>query len=309
MRAPEALCVLVIGFGATLASCQPDFGATGSIIAEQTMLAIKAEPAEAPPGQPVTYRALVVSPSGSVDNAPLEWAYCTAPRPLSEDNVVSAACLGDSASVSIGSGASATAPVPADACARFGPDEPPQPVGMPPLRPTDPDVTGGYYQPLRARLGDQTAFGLERIACNLAGASADIAAAYQMTYTANRNPSIIGLTAFVGDQPVDLTAIAPGTDIRLVATWTADSSETYPVYDPATNTLVERQEALRVSWYATAGQFETDRTGANRTGDATSTENGWTSPDGMSAHLWIVLHDDRGGVDFADYEIITRGPR
>ena len=41
--------------------------------------------------------------------------------------------------------------------------------------------------------------------------------------------------------------------------WTADSPETYPVLDPVTTTLVDRREALTVSWFASAGSFANRR--------------------------------------------------
>ena len=60
---------------------------------------------------------------------------------------------------------------------------------------------------------------------------------------------------------------------------------------------------MRVSWYATAGSFEHDVTGRSESESETSTSNTWTPPDGPGpVHLWVVLHDSRGGTDFAGYD-------
>lgn len=286
-----------------LAACQPDPGPTGSTIVEPTILAIVAEPAEAPPYQFTRWRALVASAAGTVAAAPIEWAFCSAPKPPSEDNAVSADCLGDGdAVVRLGAGPGASAPIPATACSTFGPDVPPQPAGMPPLRPRDPDVTGGYYQPLRARLGGQTTFGLSRITCNLAGATAAVAAEYRRRYQPNANPHLTGLSVFAGDQAVDVARIPRGGPLRLLAAWSPGSAETYPALDPGTGALVDRREVLRASWFATAGRFDDDHTGAADSAPA-ATENGWTPPPGGEVHLWIVLRDDRGGVDHLSLDL------
>ena len=45
----------------------------------------------------------------------------------------------------------------------------------------------------------------------------------------------------------------------------AAAQETFKVYDLTTHVLVEQTESLRLSWFATAGEFEHERTG--RTAD------------------------------------------
>ncbi len=78
-------------------------------------------------------------------------------------------------------------------------------------------------------------------------------------------------------------------------------AETYAYYDPTTVSVVDRRESLDVSWYATAGSFDTARTGESSPG-ATSTDNTWTAPAAArSATLWLVIRDDRGGVSFRTY--------
>jgi len=70
--------------------------------------------------------------------------------------------------------------------------------GEPPLRPHDADVTGGYYQPVRAVAtldGDTLSpgIGLTRITCDLANAPFDIVVEFQARYHANHNPTLVGV--------------------------------------------------------------------------------------------------------------------
>ena len=51
------------------------------------------------PARTVTYRALVASPDGPLAERP-HWAYCTAPKPPTEDNAVAAPCIGSTRSAS-----------------------------------------------------------------------------------------------------------------------------------------------------------------------------------------------------------------
>jgi len=82
----------------------------------------------------------------------------------------------------------------------------------------DADVTGGYYQPLRAELlvpldlrrvgmstGDSLiSFLLQRIQCGLYGAGLDKIHQYNRDYTLNNNPVLSSLTVQVpGAGPVD----------------------------------------------------------------------------------------------------------
>jgi hypothetical protein len=37
-----------------------------------------------------------------------------------------------------------------------------------------------------------------------------------------------------------------------------------------------------------------------------SSDDAWQAPDGAkTTHVWIVLRDSRGGVDFASYDLVT----
>jgi hypothetical protein len=287
-----------------LVACKPDLGAGQSLVTNTRVLAIKGEPAEARPNTMISYTLLVASPDGNVTDPPANWAFCIAPKPLSENNAVAAACEGDAPDdITFIGGPAATmqAVTPGNACAVFGPEPPMQKPGEPPLRPRDPDITGGFYQPLRVWMdGADDAFALERIKCNLPNAPIDVAQAYVMQYQVNQNPTLVMMNA--------PTAVAPGAKITLQAGWPADGVETYPVFDLVTRMLVNHREAMRVSWYATAGKFEHDRTGRSETEAETTTENVWTAPTATGlVHFWVVLRDSRGGIDFQTFDIGVAG--
>jgi len=82
-------------------------------------------------------------------------------------------------------------------------------------------------------------------------------------------------------------------------------SEPYVSLDPAARAIVDRREAIRVSWFATDGEFEHDRTGrTEEEADDASSENAWTAPAAIGdVHVWVVVRDDRGGVGFREATI------
>jgi hypothetical protein len=281
-----------------VAACKPDLGPGDAILTTTRILAVKAEPAEAKPGTSATYTALVATPGGAMAGAPLGWAFCTAPKPVGENDVVSTACTSDPSSlVPAGRGPSIVAATPSDACTRFGPNAPPGG-----FRPRDPDVTGGYYQPLRVDLDEtSTAFVLARITCDLANAPADAVEAFGHAYVANANPALLPLS--VDGAPIAGATFHAGVAVTLTVSWPATSAETYAYYDAATSSVTTKRESLRVAWTASGGALATESTGRAEDDAATSTDDVWTPPAAGPAHLWIVLRDSRGGVDFATYDV------
>ena len=263
-----------------LTGCEDALDQRLALVTEPRVLAVVSEPAEAKPGATVTLSALVASPQGPLAELPA-WALCTAPKPPTEDNAVAPGCLADQV-VELGTGASTTATIPMDACTLFGPDVPPGG-----FRPRDPDATGGFYQPVRATTSDAgVAFGFPRITCNLAGAPGDVAHDYQTMYVANGNPVL---------HPIVLAQAAADSDVTLTASW--DAPETYLYYDPASQTLVTRREAMRVSWFATAGTLPVDATAVGEADPATSASTVWHTPATAGpVWLWVVLRDSRGGL-------------
>jgi hypothetical protein len=285
-----------------VSACAPDLGPAASVITDMRVLAVRGNPAEVAPGGTVAYDALVASPSGTASAARFDWAFCTSPRPLDTDDPVSTACLGAGVAPIGGPSATASAVTPMNACSLFGPDTPP---GN--FRPADADGTGGFYQPVRADLGALVAFRLERITCDLP--DAPIAAAIQLAqhYLPNQNPRLDALTFSLAGTLVAPDAIPAGAAVTLATGWSASDAESYLWFDPATQTVVTRREALQVSWFATSGALADEITGRGEADPATTTSTTWTAPSAPgAAHLWLVLRDSRGGIDFAAYDVAVR---
>jgi hypothetical protein len=176
-------------------------------------------------------------------------------------------------------------------------------------------------------------FQLQRIQCGLAYAPAIDIREYGATYELNNNPVLTTITMQTSSAaPVEAPAtplasapipVASGTTLTLTAHWSDASVEIYPAWDVINLVLAKYTESMRVSWYATSGSFEHDTTGvagtetetfddvnvlwqptgAGTTAPQTSTENTWTPDTSGPVHVWLVLHDSRGGTDFAAFDL------
>ena len=292
---------------ALAAGCRPDFGAPLSLVTAPRVAAVRFEPAEAAPGASVTATAFVVAPDGATMPA-LDWSLCLTPKPTTDNDVVDPSCLQPGGTTPLRTSA-APVPVtlPSNACRLFGPDTPPKTAGQPPVQARAPDVTGGYYQPVRAELDGAATIALARIRCALAGASFDVAAAYAASYTPNQNPTLTPLSAFVDGAPVALDAIAAGSVVTLAVGWSADSPESFPVLDPTAQALVTHREAMTVSWLASDGVIAAANSGRAEDDPTLFTTTTWTAPSTPGVvQLFVVLRDSRGGVDFAAWQLTVR---
>lgn len=290
---------LGMGLMLMLWGCQPQFDERASIVTGPRILAVRAEPPESAEGQSVTYEALIASPEGSLSDVALNWTFCTAPKALTENNAVSAACLDAGLPSLPDHGLTITAASPANGCQLFGPEPPPGD-----FRPRDADKTGGYYQPLRVTVWGQTVFAFERLTCDLANAPLDVAVDFVHRYTPNRNPQLLAIEAFVGDKIVNLDAVPVGSDVHFSVGWNVEDPETFVAFDPRTQSLVLQRESMRVSWYATAGEFDTDITGRDEADVAHSVDNTWRAPNKpQQVFVWVVLRDSRGGMDSAAFSL------
>ena len=343
----------VSALGFALFACKPDLPSGDSLIDAPRVLAVKSEPAEAAPKSTtpvtITWSALYVGADGAEDPATLDWGICTARKPLATAGEISPECLvpAGNALIDLGDGTSVMGELPGDGCRQFGPNPPQPEPGEPAPRPTDPDSTGGFYQPLRVAAnepnGYQYTIGLTRISCGLARVSADQSMDYAARYRPNENPLLSGVVVGPGHDDTPLTddaattaSVQPGSHVTFRASWPdcpttsacgdgicgasedktncpddctdphgCQGSEPYVYFDLGMRALVDRREGMRVSWYATSGTFDHDRSGRTED-DATITysDNGWTAPDHAEDTLvWVVLRDDRGGVDWGSFVV------
>jgi hypothetical protein len=248
--------------------------------------------------------------------------------------------------VPIGAGSVVQGMIPMIACRQFGPEVPEVKGNETPGRPVDPDPTSGYYQPVSLFVGLDSApidalYGL-RISCGLAEGTSDEVSTYLAQYHVNANPAVVSLTADgqplqtddkkvaqvlraghkytleVGWAGCPLSDVCPdgicGAD-ESMTTCPADcttpqgcaGAERYVNFDLQSQTLVTAREGMHVSWFATGGTFDLDRTGRDGSDLATTSDNGWSAPSaGQTVHLWVVLRDDRGGVGWAPYTVTVQ---
>ncbi len=320
-RACAAACAIAI----VAVACKPTLDDTQSIVASARVLAVRADPAEAPPKSQVTYTALIVDASGTLRDAPLDWAYCNQRKPLAELGPVSPLCMTRDADflAELGVGTQVTATIADTACREFGPDVPEAKMGEPAGRPVDPDLTGGYYQPLRLALPGSTgdAFTLERarLACGIVGATSEQLVDFRKRYRPNTNPAVDALTAngarVVAEGSGAPSVVVAGARIAFHATWAectdpakdCGGAEPYVVFDLASRSIVDSREAIRVSWFATGGSFDHDRTGRDAAETDSFSDNAWIAPSQPGiVHLWIVLRDERGGAGWQSFAVDVR---
>ncbi len=231
MIARRALPIALAALAAFLfGACKPDVAGRASLVDVPRVLAISASPAEAEEGDAVTYSALIVDPSGAMSTVPSDWALCTARKPLALIEPVNPICLSRTGDflVSLGQGTKVTGKIPKDACRLFGPEVPPPKAGEPDGRPTDPDSSGGYYQPLRVLItrddGDYATLGSSRIACGVAGASSGDVADIKARYHYNSLPVVAALTANGAPASRDAASATPvssGSTVHLDVSWPA----------------------------------------------------------------------------------------
>jgi hypothetical protein len=284
------------------------------------VLAVASTPAEAEPGASVAFATLFVDANGDV-GGPFDWAFCKDREPLAELGPVSSRCsqrTGDFF-VEIGNASTATGAVPQETCTLFGPDVPPPTAGEPPGRPVDPDATGGFYQPVRLAAGDATTVERVRIDCGLTAGTDDQIADLKKRYHVNTNPSIDALTeptlGTLVTADLGATTVAPSQRLVLRATWadcdpsatTCTGAEGYPSFDQTSHLIVDHRETMRVSWFASGGDFDDDRTGRDATDPTPFSENGWTAPSSPgTVRMWVVVRDDRGGAGWKSYVVTVQ---
>ena len=273
-----------------LAACDSALDQRLAILTQPRVLAIAATPPEARPGETVAYTALVAGPDGAIDGAnegateaPPSWAFCTSPKSPTEDNSASVACVAGEALIDLPGSSTARGAIPMDACLTFGPD-----TLSPGFRPRDPDPTGGYYQPVRLVVDHLLAIGLSRVVCDLPNAPGAVAIDYRQHYVPNASPVL---------HPLVYPPIHTGDSVELRASW--DEPETYLYFDQLGQVLVTRREAMRASFFATAGAMDLDAVARGEDDPETSGATIWHAPSNPGLQsVFIVLRDSRGGIAF-----------
>lgn len=271
--------------------CVPAFDNPAGFIDRTRILGVRSEPAEARPGEAVEWEVRWASPGPGASNTPPtppQWAWCTQPRTAAERTAVSAECLdGEGLERTSGRG-----PVLTDACARFGPNTPPTTGDEPPRRPADPDPSGGYYLPIRAFTPQDEVFGFVRIRCDLPGVTRAIFDEFEDRYRANQHPEI---SAFEAEpDPDELGAWT------LRVRMTDKSTEPYVRYDQDLGEIVDETETLTAHWYTDAGRLGRGRSAVV---DGVATVSWQPSAEQVEARLWVVVRDDRGGLDWTSTSV------
>jgi hypothetical protein len=232
-RGPLLPVALVMAIGS---ACKPNLNDTVSLVSSPQILAVRVGTeggqAEAAPMGTLEFTALYVDPSGPITPGTVNWAICNERKPLADLEPVSPLCLYASGDwfIPIGVGNPVSGTIPSVACRQFGPDVPEPMPNQPPGRPVDPDVTGGYYQPVRALApgdgSDITVVAETRLSCGLAQASPNQVAAFAQTYHPNTNPLVASLGVQGGSGPWMPVAagampnqVAAGQHLNLEVAW------------------------------------------------------------------------------------------
>jgi hypothetical protein len=304
---------LFSAFSVMSLGCAPDLTVHASRITSARVIAVLADPPEARPGAMVSLTAIVAGASGDVA---VTWRACEIPRSTNESATVSARCLDDGdggAITTLAEGVTASATIPSNACMRVGPQVPPAGQDGVRARAPDPDITGGWQLPIRLdlRAGSEreTMFARYRVRCQPPDVPGATAQGYALRYRDNRNPALSGVYAVVDGATRELprasaegdgaeVAIGPSREVGVLALWGAESAEGYVRVDPVTRGLDTRTEALEVAWFTTGGWFSRDRTAPDASG--TASVNVLHLDAGVTqTRVWVVLRDERGGVDVA----------
>jgi hypothetical protein len=253
-------------------ACAPDFEDQPYLVDRPRLIAVIAEPAELRPREAVTLTPVVVGPGAQ--NLEASWRFCTAPPRVADPRPIADSCLSESGT--------SNQTIPADACARFGPDP-----ADGKQRPTDPDSSGGFYQPVVIDGLGEPAVARVRIHCPLPDVAAELSQQLEQRYVLNHNPELLGLES---------SELRAGVVSRLRVNWSATSAETYAFLPIDGSRIETRRESLRVSWFTTLGKL-----GASTTD---SSENTLLLPSEAShVALWVVLQDSRGGSDAKHFRL------
>ncbi|MBI5525588.1 MAG: hypothetical protein HY897_04575 [Deltaproteobacteria bacterium] len=235
-------------------------------IKDLRILAIRADPPLARPGEDVTLRALVVSPDGEAGDAAHRWWWCGG---TSGTEGAANCAPQDDPELDRGRERTAIHRVPEGVL-----DQKSVLVKVYGFR----DVVN-----LEVQRGDERARAFKRIQV-LGGGQ-------------NRNPVMHGLHIEGAAAEGDAFVVSPGKEYRLMPEADFSASERFSAIDFALNT-VELEEEYMFAWYATGGKLDD---GVTRQSEGSATK--WEAPGESPAQskplfVYVVLHDGRGGNDW-----------
>jgi hypothetical protein len=287
----KRLAALVFLVAAPLAGgCSNNFD-PAAYVTGLRLLQVKADPAEVAPGEPVTMTATFANLGGATPA--ITWDACLLPPPPASGQSVNEDCInleGGDMIVPLGTGETIATMMP-----MIGLEN----VGLP-------DQTNGFYLPVRLRLEAD---------------GARLTAFYRLRIflgtLRNQNPMLTGIyhvpsaDAGAADQ-VMLDDAAPlevhdKEELPLRALLSPESAEPYDVFDgdPRTTPARHVTEAVRVSWFTTAGTFDNEVTGIAKP-DTTLTLDKHLPSSGEIIHIWAIARDERGGGDAMHRTLIFR---
>jgi hypothetical protein len=111
----------------------------------------------------------------------------------------------------------------------------------------------------------------------------------------NQNPRLQAARATAHEGGATLTEAEAGELVTVVAEVEEASREEYQEDGEA------KKEELAFSWFATAGTWKSNRTFEEATND-------WTAPlEPQTVQLWVVVRDDRNGVDWRTFTLVVHG--
>ena len=282
------------------AGCSNDFD-PASYLAPGTLrvFGVVADPPEVVPGATTTLTVITPDLPAPVS---YEWVVCTQP-PLPGSSSLDPLCLeadmGNFLVPVAGSGPSAQVTMPADAS--------PKTLGVP-------DVTGGFYIPVRvrARMGDQTVDTVYGLRLALPGVlppnhNPTVASASLVGEPLDASPMLV---SELSTDPATPTPVAAGSQPTLRLTVTPDSLEVYPQLTgtPPNTTITMATEQPRFFWYADAGLFTEDTTGVDQPDTKLQLDDAkhHRPAVGDRINVFVVVHDDRGGTTFTHRYLVVQ---
>lgn len=244
----------------------------------------------------------VISPPIDGTTTTFQWAICTLPPPPGTADVADDCLKQDSGDFLI--------PVdPIDSAQRSAIVTMPASVSTATLG--VPDVSGGFYLPVRIRAfaGSQrvdTVYGVRLSLPQLPpNHNPTIDHAEQVDAPLDASPMDVTDLSTNEDNP---TPVAAGTQPVLRLLLTADSYETFPELTgtPPNTTVSTVTEEPRFLWYASAGELTEDTTGMVQPDTKLRLDHDRAPSVGEKIQLWVVVHDDRSGTAFTKRWLVVQ---